>query len=102
MFNALGTISSDSAASVKAAPSTTANRYYITSLSASNTSATGTIFSLFSDSTNIFNAYVAESGGGMAMSLPTPIVCGTGQAIKASLGTATQNVLVTIQGYMDV
>jgi len=102
MFNALGTISSDSAASVKTAPSPTSNRYYITSLSASNTSSTGTIFSLFSDSTNVFNAYVAESGGGIAMSLPTPIVCGTGQAIKASLGTATQSILVTVQGYMDV
>ena len=101
MFNALSTLSSDSAVSVKAATTPTSNRYYITSFSASNTSATGTIFSLFSDSTNIFNAYIAESGGGIAMTLPTPIVCGTGQAIKASLGTATQSVLFTVQGYWD-
>jgi len=102
MFNALGTISSAVSASVKAASSDTANRYYITSFSASNTSATGTIISLFSDSTNIFNAYVAESGGGIAMSLPTPIVCGTGEAVKASVSVATENVLLTVQGYMDL
>ena len=102
MFNSVLTLSSDSAQVVKAAPSNTANRYYITSFSASNASSTGTIFSMFSHSTNNFNAFVAESGGGVAMTMPTPIVCGTGEAIKASLSVATQNVLVTVQGYMDL
>ena len=102
MFNALGTISSDTASSIKSAPSDGVSRYFVTSFSASNTSATGTIFSLFSDSDNIFNAYIAESGGGIAMTMPTPIVCGTGQAIKASVATATESVLVTVQGYMDL
>ena len=102
MFNSVLTLSSDSSTVVKAAPSNTANRYYITSFSASNASSTGIIFSMFSNTTNNFNAFVAESGGGVAMTMPTPIVCGTGEAIKASLSVATQNVLVTGQGYMDV
>ena len=102
MFNALQTVSSTVAAETKAAPSPTSNRYYITSFSASNTSATGAIFSMWSDSTNIFNAYVAESGGGIAMTLPTPIVCGTGEAIKSSLSLNTESILLTVQGYMDV
>ena len=101
-FNSLGTISSTSATTIQVAPSDTSDRYYITSFSASNASATGLIFSMFSESNNIFNCYIAESGGGIAMSLPTPIVCGTGEAIKCSLGTASNNVLVTVQGYMDL
>ena len=102
MFSSVYTLSADSSTAIKAAPSDTANRYYITSFSASNASATGTIFSMFSDTTNVFNAYIAESGGGVAMTMPTPIVCGTGEAVKASLSVATQNVLITLQGYMDV
>ncbi len=102
MFNQVGTISSSVSSTLKAEPTDTSNRYYITSFSASNTSATGTIFSMFSNASNIFNAYIAESGGGIAMSLPTPIVCGTGEAINASVSVSTNDILVTVQGYMDI
>ena len=101
-FNAVGTISGTSSIDVYGSPSNSANRYYITSFSASNASATGLIFSMFSNVNNIFNCYIAESGGGVAMSMPSPLVCGTGESIKCSLGTASNNVLVTVQGYMDL
>ena len=101
VFNNVSTVSSNTDTQVLAAPSDTSKRHFITSLSASNASSTGVTCTFKSNSQNIFAAFVAESGGGVAMSFPTPLICSTGRSIEVALGVATSSVLVTMQGYTE-
>lgn len=74
-------------------------RNYITSLSASNTSATATRVD-FKDGTTIqVSFYVAASGGGAAQSFPVPLRGTANTAFQAALSAGVTDVRVSAQGY---
>ena len=101
IFSNVVTIESESDVDVLSAPSNTSKRHFITSITASNASTTGTICTFKSNSVNLFSSFLADQGGGVAQTFTTPIVCPTGKSFTAALGTATQSVIISVQGYTE-
>jgi hypothetical protein len=77
-------------------------RNYVTSVSASNSSATAVLIS-FRDGTgsgnDVFSFYLAASGGGASHVMPFPIRGTANTAFRAALGAAVSSVYVSAQGY---
>jgi hypothetical protein len=74
-------------------------RNYVTSFSASNTSATGVRID-FSDGATIFGSYfLAASGGGVSHIMPVPIRGTANTAVRATLSAAVTDVRISVQGY---
>ena len=101
IFSNVVTIESDSDSDILVAPSDTSKRHFVTSITASNASATGTVCTFKANSVNLFSSFLADQGGGVAQSFTTPIVCPTGKSLTAALGTATQSVIISVQGYTE-
>ena len=77
-------------------------RNYITSFSASNTSATGVRVD-FKDGTAIkASFFLAASGGGVTHTMPTPMRGTAATAFNAALSAAVTDVRVSAQGYRGV
>jgi hypothetical protein len=74
-------------------------RNYVTSISASNTSATGVRID-FSDGATIFASFfLAASGGGVSHIMPVPIRGTANTAVRATLSAAVTDVRISVQGY---
>jgi len=94
----LATLTSTSDASVIAAGGAGV-RNYITSLSASNTSATAVRVDFKDNVTTQISFFVAASGGGAAQSFPIPLRGSANVAFQAALSAAVTDVRVSAQGY---
>ena len=74
-------------------------RNYITSLTASNTSASDVRVDFKDGTTVVMSFYLAASGGGAAHVMPVPIRGTANTAFNAALSAAVTDVRVSAQGY---
>ena len=98
MVNALSVLTTTDNLEIMAAPGASL-RYYITSLSVSNASASGFRVDIRDGSTAFFSAYTAEQGGGAVMQFPVPVKCTLNTAVNGSLSSNISGCIVSIQGY---
>ncbi len=93
------TLTTTTAAAIIAAPGAGV-RIYLTSLTASNTSATATRVD-FQDGATIFMSFLlAASGGGVTHTFSAPKRMSINTAFQGNLGTAVTDVRVSGQGYI--
>ena len=98
MVNALSVLTTTDNSEILAAPGASL-RYYVTSLSVSNASASGFRVDIRDGSTAFFSAYTAAQGGGAVMQFPVPVKCTLNTAVNGSLSSNISGCIVSIQGY---
>lgn len=98
MVNDLSVLTTTGNLEIMAAPGPSL-RYYITSLSISNASASGFRVDIRDGSTAFFSAYAAAQGGGAVMQFPVPVKCTLNTAVNGSLSSNISGCIVSIQGY---
>lgn len=74
-------------------------RTYVTSISVSNTSATGVRVDVKDGTTTVWSSYLAANGGGATIGFPTPIRGTAATAVNAALSAAVTDVRVQINGF---
>jgi hypothetical protein len=78
-------------------------RNYITSLTVTNSHATvGTFVKILDGASIIWEGYAAPSGGGFALSFPTPLRGSANTAVNAQAVTTGANFIVSAAGYKGV
>ena len=98
MANALSVLTTTDNSEILAAPGASL-RYYVTSLSVSNASASGFRVDIRDGSTAFFSVYTAAQGGGAVMQFPVPVKCTLNTAVNGSLSSNISGCIVSIQGY---
>lgn len=72
---------------------------YVTGLSASNTSATGTTIAILEGSTVVFSKYLLPSTGQIEMEFAVPLKGVVSDSVSVILGTAGASAHVSLQGF---